>query len=110
MQTTFIHVTTDNVDALLSAWRDELLPIGRAKAAEIGWERSIVARGDGELLIVNLWADGDGLDRAFADPDINRVQDEILLPLASSPPTIRRMTVVEDLRLDDAIEQAVGGG
>lgn len=104
MELTFIHVTTDNVDALLGAWRDELLPIGRAKSAELGWERSLVARGDGELLIVNVWADSDGLDRAYADPDINRVQDEILLPLASAPPTVRRMTVVEDLRLDDDLE------
>ncbi len=92
-----IHLSTDNVDALLSAWRDELLPV--AKAAEYGWQRSIITRGDGEVLIVNLWADGDGLDRAFADPDINRVQDEILIPMTSAPPTMRRMTIVEELTL-----------
>lgn len=99
METTFIHITTDDVDALLTAWRDELLPVGQAKAAEIGWERSVIARGDGELLIVNFWRDAEGLDRAFADPDINRIQDETLTPMASAPPTIRRMTVVEDLRI-----------
>lgn len=105
METTFIHITTDDVDALLGAWRDELLPVAGPKAAEYGWQRSFVARGEGELLIVNVWADGEGLDRAYADPDINRVQDEILVPMAAAPPTIRRMTVVDDLRFDDALQR-----
>ena len=103
MEATFIHITTHDVDALLGAWRDELLPVGRAKADEYGWQRSIVARGDGELLIVNLWRDAEGLDRAFADPEINRVQDEVLMPFAAAAPTIRWMTVVEDLQITEAL-------
>jgi hypothetical protein len=96
MQSTMIIVSGD-VAEIHRRWRDELLPVGAERAKDYGWTRSIVARGGDELVIVNLWADAEGLDRAFADPQIARIQDERLLPLAASAPQIRRLEVLEDL-------------
>jgi hypothetical protein len=96
MQSTVIIISGD-VEEIHRRWRDELLPVGAARAADYGWTRSIVARSGDELVIVNLWADADGLDLAYADPEIARIQDERLLPLAASAPQIRRLEVLEDL-------------
>lgn len=96
MQATMITVRGD-ADAIHRAWRDELLPVAGARAAEYGWVRSIVAREGDELVILNLWRDESGLDRAFADPEIAAVQDERLIPLAIEPPQIRRLEVIDEL-------------
>lgn len=96
MQVTMIVVQGDP-EAIHAAWRDRLLPVAGPKAAEYGWRRSVVARGDGELVVFNVWDDEDGLDRAIADPEIDRIQQEALVPLATAPPEIRRLDVVEDL-------------
>lgn len=96
MQATSITISGD-ADAIHRAWRDELLPVAQPKADELGWLRSVVARDGDTLVILNLWRDAEGLDRAFADADIARVQDDRLLPLAAAPPEIRRLEVLEDL-------------
>ena len=78
-------------------WRERLLPAAGPRAEELGWIRSLVAQGDGELVILNLWRDEAGLERAMTDPEINRIQDAELKPLATGEPEIRRLEVVDDL-------------
>jgi quinol monooxygenase YgiN len=96
MQSTVIIVSGD-VEEIHRRWRDELLPVAAGRAADYGWTRSIVARSGDELVVVNLWEDADGLDRAFADEEIARIQDERLAPLSASAPQVRRLEVLEDL-------------
>jgi quinol monooxygenase YgiN len=96
MQATVITISGD-ADAIHRAWRDELLPVAGARAAQYGWTHSIVARDGDELVVVNLWSDAAGLDRAFADEEIAAIQDERLAPLASAPPRVRRLEVLEHL-------------
>ncbi len=95
MQCTMIIVSGD-IEEIHRRWRDELLPVAGARAADYGWKRSIVARTGDELVVVNLWEDADGLDRAFADEEIARIQDERLVPLSAAPPEVRRLEVLED--------------
>lgn len=98
MQATMVVLKGD-ADQLYRAWRDKLLPVAQPLAREYGWVRSVAARGDGELVVFNLWSDADGLDRALADPAIARVQDAELAPLATAAPEIRRLDVLDDLDL-----------
>jgi quinol monooxygenase YgiN len=97
MQATIITVRGD-AERIHAAWRDELLPVAQPLAERYGWTRSLIARDEHEIVIVNLWSDAARLDAAFADPEIDRVQREALLPLASAPPEVRRLELVEDLR------------
>jgi quinol monooxygenase YgiN len=92
-----VIVMQGNADRIHRAWKVELLPVAAPKAAEYGWRRSLLAAGDDEVVVVNVWEDASGLDRAFADPDIDRVQQEALVPLAAAPPEVRRLEVKEDL-------------
>lgn len=96
MKATSIIVKGDP-DAIHRVWRDELLPVAEPLAAEYGWLRSVVAKDDESVVILNLWRDAEGLQRAFADPQIDAVQRERLGPLASEPPDIRVLEVLEDL-------------
>lgn len=96
MQATLITISGD-VDAIHRVWHDELLPVAGRRAADYGWKRSVLARDGDVLVILNLWADAEGLDRAFADPDIAAVQEHRLLPLASEAPQIRRLEVLDEL-------------
>ena len=98
MQITLIVAQGDGT-RMHEVWRDELLPVAEPKAAEYGWLRSVVAASDAEFVVLNVWESADGLDRAAADPDIAAVQDRALVPLATAPPEVRRLDVVEDLRL-----------
>lgn len=96
MQATSIIVKGDP-DAIHRAWRDELLPVAGPLAEEYGWVRSVVAKDGDSVVILNLWRDPEGLERAFADQAIDTVQRERLGPLATEPPEIRVLEVVEDL-------------
>jgi quinol monooxygenase YgiN len=98
MEATIITITGD-ADRIHAAWRDQLLPVAAPLAQRYGWRRSLVARDGDAVVVVNLWEDGERLDAAFADPEIDRVQREALAPLASAPPEVRRLRVVEDLEL-----------
>ena len=92
-----VIVMQGNADRIHRAWKEELLPVAAPKAAEYGWRRSLLAAAGDEVVVVNVWDDTSGLDRAFADVDIDRVQREALVPLASAPPEVRRLEVKEDL-------------
>ena len=98
MQVTMVVLEGDG-EALHRAWKESLRPIAEPKARQYGWIHSYVARSDERLVVFNLWDTADGLDRAFADEDINRVQEEVLAPLAAGPPMVLRLDVVENVAL-----------
>jgi quinol monooxygenase YgiN len=96
MEITMVRLQGD-AEAIHRAWRERLLPVATPRAAEYGWTRSLVARGDGELIVVNVWRDAEGLEAAMRDPEIARVEQEELAPLAATTPEVTRLVVVEDL-------------
>ena len=96
MQITMVVLDGDG-EALYRAWKEELLPVAAAKAHEYGWTRSYVARSEEQLVVFNLWDTTEGLDEAFADKDIDRVQREALVPLAAGPPMVLRLDLVENV-------------
>lgn len=109
MEVTMVVIEGDPAE-LHRAWRDELLPVARPRAQDYGWQRSIAARGERELVVINLWADAEGLDRALADPDIDRVQREAIAPLAAAPPRVWRLEVADDLELTAAPQPTAATG
>jgi hypothetical protein len=98
MEITMVRLQGDG-EAMYEAWRDRLLPVAGPRAGEYGWSRTLVARGDGELVVINLWRDAEGLDAAMRDADIARVEREELAPMATAPPEVTRLSVVEDRAL-----------
>lgn len=96
MQITMVVLEGDG-EALHRAWKEELLPVAAPKAGTYGWTRSYVARSAERLVVFNLWDTAEGLDEAFADEDINRVQREALQPLAAGPPMVLRLDLVENV-------------
>jgi hypothetical protein len=65
-------------EQLLAAKREFMDPVAERVFAECGHEWQVIAQSDDGLVILNLWRDGEGRDRANADPAMEEARQKLV--------------------------------